>query len=99
MGWRLRQHGWHRREKHSARHTFGSVPRDVSDDLPAPGRVADEDGMLYIKCVEDRRHVVGVAVHVVIGRGLARSSMPASIVRDSTKPVLCQKQQDRKSVV
>jgi hypothetical protein len=36
--------------------------------------------------------IVGIAVHVIAGRGLARSAMTATVVRDHPKAVLCQEQ-------
>jgi hypothetical protein len=46
------------------------MPRHVADDLTAPGRVADVNGVVEIEMCGQRGQVGGVVVHVVTTVGL-----------------------------
>jgi hypothetical protein len=44
--------------------------------------------ILEIECLDYGCQIVSIAVHVIPRRGLARSAMPTSVVRDHTEAVL-----------
>ena len=67
---------------------FGSMPADVARDFAAAGGVAHQRGVLQIKRLDHGRKIVGIAVHVVPGGGLARPAMTAPVVRDHAEAVL-----------
>jgi hypothetical protein len=82
----------HKRRHCSDEHRFGDslrpVAPDVAHDLAAAGGVAHEYGVLEIKCFDHGCKIVGIAVHVIPQRGLARSAMATTVVRDHAEPVL-----------
>src|SRR5215218_3319801 len=82
----------HKRRHCSDEHRFGnsllSVAPDVADDLTAAGGVAHEYGILEIERLNHGCKIVGIAVHVIPPRGLARPAMATTVVRDHTEPVL-----------
>jgi hypothetical protein len=65
-----------------------SVAPDVADDLAAAGGVAHEYGILEIERLNHSCKIVGIAVHVIPRRGLARSAMATTVVRDHAEAIL-----------
>src|SRR5947209_9728935 len=61
---------------------------DVAGDLPAAGGMAHQRDVSQVECLDDGREVVGVAVHVVPGCGLAGPAVAAAVVGDYAEPVL-----------
>ena len=61
---------------------------NVADDLTTAGGVAHEYGVLEIKRFDHGCKIVGIAVHVIAGKGLTRPAMATTVVRDHTVPVL-----------
>jgi hypothetical protein len=55
----------------------------VASDLAATRGVADERGASQIEGFDYSREVVGIAVHVVVGRSLAGAAMAPAIERDA----------------
>jgi hypothetical protein len=68
------------------------VTSDVTGDLPAAGGAAHQRDVVEIERLDHGREIVGVAVHVVPRRGLARSAMAAPVVRDRAQAVLREEQ-------
>jgi hypothetical protein len=52
-------------DQHGFRHTAGSVPADIACDLPAPGRVADVDGVRQIELLRQFREIIGIGIQVI----------------------------------
>jgi hypothetical protein len=83
------QHKWrHCSDEHRFGDPFLSVTPDVADDLAASGGVAHEYGILEIERLNHGCKIVGIAVHVIPRRGLARPAMATTIVRNHAEPVL-----------
>jgi hypothetical protein len=82
----------HKRRHCSDEHRFGdsllSVATDVADDLAAAGGVANEYGILEIERLNHSCKIVGIAIHVIPRRGLARPAMTTTIVCNHAEPVL-----------
>jgi hypothetical protein len=55
--------------------------------------VAHQRGILEIKCFNDRRQIVGVAIHVVPGPGLTGSTMTTPVMGDHAKAILGEEMQ------
>ena len=68
------------------------MPADVAGDFPAAGGVADQRGVVQVERLDDGGEVVGVAVHVVAGGGLAGPAVAAPVVRDGAVAVLGEEQ-------
>jgi hypothetical protein len=68
------------------------VSADVPGHFAAAGGMADVDRLLQIERFDERREIVGVGVHVVAIRGLARPAVTAAIVGDASVPARRQKQ-------
>jgi hypothetical protein len=66
----------------------GSVPADVASNLAAAGGVTHQRGVLEVKRLDHGCEIVGIAVHVVRGGGLARTAVPAPVVRDHPETLL-----------
>jgi hypothetical protein len=86
-----------RRFQHDRRHGgdedhFGDPLRtmapDVAGDFAAAGGVAHEHGVLKIERLDYGCKIVGIAVHVIPRRGLARPAMATTVVRDRAEAVL-----------
>src|SRR5829696_309277 len=81
----------HKRRHCSDKHRFGDslrpVAPDVADDLAAAG-VAHEYGILEIERLNHSCKIVGIAVHVIPRRGLARPAMATAVVRDHAEAIL-----------
>ncbi|MNR08268.1 hypothetical protein D3C85_1244160 [compost metagenome] len=60
---------------------------DVAHHFAATGGVADHGDALEIERLYQLRQVIGVAIHVVAGRGLRRTAVSAAVVRDDAKAV------------
>ena len=65
-----------------------AVPRDVTRDLAAAGRVADVHGFFQVEMRRERREVVGVVIHVVSVAGLAGASVTSPVVGDDAIAVI-----------
>ncbi|MCY1366701.1 hypothetical protein D9M69_536060 [compost metagenome] len=63
---------------------------DVVRHFAAAGGVAHHRDVLQVERLDQLREIVGVAIHVIAGRGLRRASMPAAVVRDDAEAVLRQ---------
>jgi len=63
---------------------------------PPAGGMADQRRVADVEGFQDRGEVVGVAVHVVAGPGLAGPAVPAAVVRD--RPVAVLGQEDHLAV-
>src|SRR3546814_8074394 len=74
------------------RDTARAVAGDVAGDFPAPGREAEHRYIFEGERVDHRRKVVGIMIHVIALPGLARSPMPAAIVRDDPKAFVCEEE-------
>ena len=61
---------------------------DVARDFAASGGVAHQRGVLEIERLDHGRKIVGIAVHVVPGRGLAGPAMATTVVCDHAEAVL-----------
>ena len=64
------------------------VAPDVAGDFAAAGGVANERGVLEIECLDHGGKIVGIAVHVIPRRGLARPAVSATVVCDHAEAVL-----------
>ena len=60
----------------------GAVAADVVSHLASASGMADQYRVVQIERVEQRRQVVGVAVHVIAVPGLAGAAMAAPIMRN-----------------
>jgi hypothetical protein len=69
------------------------VASNVTGHLSTPGGVAHQRGVLEIQRLDDGCKIVGIAVHVVSGRGLTRPAMAATVVRNHAEAVLREEQQ------
>src|SRR5215203_1033062 len=82
----------HKRRHCSDEHCFGDplrpVAPHVADDLAAAGGVAHEYGILEIERLNHSCKIVGIAVHVIPRRGLARPAMTTAVVRDHAEAIL-----------
>jgi len=58
-----------------------SVATDVARDFPSARGVTYESDILEIESFDHCRKVVGIAVHVIAGRGLAGSPVAAPVMR------------------
>ena len=71
---------------------FADPPRpvapDVAGNFSASGGVAHQRGVREIERLDDGRKIVGIAVHVVSGRGLAGPAMATPVVRHYAEAVL-----------
>jgi hypothetical protein len=61
---------------------------DVADDFAAAGGVAHESGVLEIECLDHGCEIIGIAIHVIPRRGLARPAMATTVVCDHPEAVL-----------
>jgi hypothetical protein len=68
------------------------VATDVPGDLAAACGVADQDRIPQVQRFDDGCEIVGIAVHVVVGRRLARAAMTAPVERHATVAMLHQEQ-------
>lgn len=59
---------------------------DVASHFAATRREAHEGHFSEIEVLDQRREIVGVRVHLVALRGLARSTVTTTIVGDAAKP-------------
>jgi hypothetical protein len=75
-----RRHGRHERQFGYARR---AVPADVACHFTAAHGESDEDRVLQIERLHQRREIVGERVHVVTGPRLARPAVAAPIVGDA----------------
>jgi hypothetical protein len=82
----------HKRRHCSNEHRFGDplrpVAPDVADDLAAAGGVTHEYGILEIERLNHSCKIVGIAIHVIPRRGLARPAMATAVVRDHAEAIL-----------
>ena len=69
-----------------------AVAADVARDFAAAGGVAHQRDVLEIERLDHGGQIVGIAVHVVSGRGLAGSAMATPVVRDDAEAVLREEQ-------
>src|SRR5262249_51464910 len=60
---------------------------DVTDDLAATSRVADVDGVRQVERLDQRSEIVGIRVEVVAVPRLARTTVPAAMVRNAAEAV------------
>ncbi len=82
IGFRLEHQRGYRAHQHGLGQTRGAVAADVASHLAAAGGMADQHRVVQIKCVDERRQVVGVVVQVVAVPGLAGSATAATVMRD-----------------
>src|ERR1043166_10313 len=61
---------------------------NIAGDFAATGRVAYQRHVLQIEGFNDGGQILGIAVHIVSFRGLARSSVAAAVMRDHAETVL-----------
>ena len=64
------------------------VAADIARDFPASGGVAHQRGVLEIERLDDGRKIVGIAVHVVSGGGLAGPAMATPVMGNHAEAVL-----------
>jgi hypothetical protein len=50
--------------------------------------VTDKSDIREIKCVNDGCQIVGVSIHIVSGRSLARPAMPTPVVCDDAESIV-----------
>src|SRR3954453_8569442 len=61
---------------------------DVARHFAAAGGVAHQRGVLEVERLDHGGKIVGISVHVVPRRGLARPAMTATVVRDDAEALL-----------
>ncbi len=69
-------------DQHCLGHLVLRVPSHVAHHFTATGRVTDMHGALDAQVSDDRRHIVGIVVHVVAVPHLAGAAMAAAVVGD-----------------
>jgi hypothetical protein len=83
------QHDWrHRGDQDCLRDPRRSMTCDIPRDFSTSGGVAHQCRVVEIERLNDGREIVGVAIHVVSGRGPAGSTMAAPVMRDRAETVL-----------
>ena len=55
---------------------------DVTGYLSAADGISDQDGVFQVEGLYEGREVVGIGVHIVAARGLARAPMASAVVVD-----------------
>jgi hypothetical protein len=75
------------------------VPAKIPRHLAAAGRVPDMHRALQVQRRHQRRHVIGISVHLIAQRGLGRAPMPAPVMRDHAKALIQKKQHLRVPVI
>ena len=61
---------------------------NVASDLASTGGVANQRRVFEVERLDDRCEIVGIAIHVVVLRGLARTAMAAAIMSDHAEALL-----------
>src|SRR5690606_40642632 len=64
------------------------MPADVPRHFASTSGVADKCDLIEVQLFDELSEVIGVRIHVVAGRRLARASMATPIVRDCPVAVL-----------
>ena len=82
----------HRADQHGLRDPLRPVTANVTRDLAAARRMADQRGIAHVERVEQCREIVGIRVHVVAGERLSRPAVTAPVVRDHAVAVLHEEQ-------
>ena len=65
---------------------------NIASNFAAARGMADMDGVIQVERLDERRKIVGVRVQVVAVPRLARAAMAASVMRDATVSMRCQKE-------
>src|SRR5690606_39785504 len=79
---------WDRGDENRLRHPGRPMPADVSCDLAATRGVTDQGDVAEVERLDELRQVVGVRVHVIARRRLARPPVPASVVCNHAEAIL-----------
>src|SRR3989442_6096219 len=82
IGRRLEHQRGYGAHQHSLSEALCAVAADVASHLAAAHGMTDQHRLVQIKCVDERRQVVSVVVHVVAVPGLAGSAMAATVMGD-----------------
>jgi len=72
---------------------------NVAHDLAAAGGMADMHGVLEVEMRRQRGEIVGIVIHVVAVRDLARAAVAAPVVRDDAKAATVEEQHLRIPVI
>jgi hypothetical protein len=83
IGARLEHQGRYRTHQHDLGNTFGAMASDVTGDFSAARGMADQDSAVQVEGFDEIRKIIGIGVHLVAVRRLARAPMATAIVGDT----------------
>jgi len=83
IGARLEHQGRYRTHQHDLGNTFGAMAPNVTGDFSAARGMADQDSAVQVEGFDEIRKIIGIGVHVVAVRRLARAPMATAIVGDT----------------
>jgi len=64
------------------------VAANIPRDFPASGGVTHQRHVLEFQRLDDSSEIVGIAIHIIPLRSLARSAVTTAVMRDDAETVL-----------
>ena len=68
------------------------MPSDVAGNFASASGMTHQSDIFEIQCLHNGGKIIGVSIHVVPGRSLARAAMATPVVCDHTKSILGEEQ-------